>query len=64
MFEGLEARARTRAEAAAARRRLRIAAALAAELPRDVAVDVEGEDVRLLARRLQQRAALDRSCAR
>ncbi len=59
MFERLEARARTRAEAAAARRRLRIAKALAAELPRDIAVVIEGEGVRLLARRLPERAALD-----
>lgn len=59
MFEGLEARARTRAEAASARRRLRIAAALSAELPRDVAVVIEGEGVRLLARRLPLRAAVD-----
>jgi hypothetical protein len=59
MFEKLEARARTRAEAAAARRRLRIAAALAAELPRDIPVVIEGEGVRLLARRLSERTALD-----
>jgi len=59
MFERLESRALARAEAAAARRRVRIAAALAAELPRDVAVVIEGESVRLLARRLPQRAALD-----
>lgn len=59
MFEKLEVRARTRAEAAAARRRLSIAKELAAELPRDVAVVIEGEGVRLLARRLPERAALD-----
>lgn len=59
MFEELEARAHKRAQAQAARRRLRIAAALAAELPRDVAVVIEGEGVRLFARRLPERAALD-----
>jgi hypothetical protein len=59
MFEELEVRARKRAHAEATRRRLRIAAALAAELPRDVAVVIEGEGVRLLARRLRERAAVD-----
>lgn len=59
MFERLEERGRRRAAAAAARRRLRIAAELAAELPYDVAVVIEGEGVRLLARRLNARAALD-----
>jgi hypothetical protein len=59
MFERLEEWARQRAAAAAARRRLRIAAELAAELPRDVAVVIEGDGVRLLARRLDARAALD-----
>ncbi len=59
MFEKLESWARRRAEAAAARRRIRIAAELASELPRDVAVVIEGGGVRLLARRLPERAALD-----
>jgi hypothetical protein len=59
MLEGLEERARRRGAAAAARRRLRIARELAAELPRDVAVVIEGEGVRLLAKRLGDRAALD-----
>jgi hypothetical protein len=38
---------------------MRIAAELADELPRDVAVVIEGEGVRLLARRLRARSALD-----
>jgi hypothetical protein len=59
MFEKIENWARRRARAAAAKRRLRIAAELASELPRDVAVVIEGEGVRLLARRLGERAALD-----
>ncbi|HYG30150.1 MAG TPA: hypothetical protein VD887_08045 [Allosphingosinicella sp.] len=59
MFDRIRDWARRRAQAAAARRRLRIAAELAAELPRDVAVVIEGENVRLLARRLSERAALD-----
>ena len=59
MFEKIEEKASRRAEAAARRRRLRIARELAAELPRDVAVVIEGEGVRLLARRLHERAALD-----
>jgi len=59
MFEKLEEQARHRGEAKAARRRLRIAAELAAELPRDVAVVIEGEGVELLARRLNERSALD-----
>jgi hypothetical protein len=59
MFEKLEDRARRRAEAAASRRRFRIATELASELPRDVAVVIEGESVRLLARRLPERLALD-----
>ena len=59
MFQDLEDRARQRAEAAAARRRLRVAAELASELPRDIAVVIEGEGVRLLARRLPERLALD-----
>jgi hypothetical protein len=59
MFEALKERARRIAAAAAARRRLRIAAELASELPRDVAVVIEGDGVRLLARRLGERAALD-----
>ena len=59
MFERIEERGRRRAEAAVARRRLRIAAELASELPRDVAVVIEGKGVRLLARRLNERSALD-----
>ncbi|HEX8366542.1 MAG TPA: hypothetical protein VF603_14770 [Allosphingosinicella sp.] len=59
MFDRIQDWAQRRARAAAARRRLRIAAELAAELPRDVAVVIEGENVRLLARRLSERAALD-----
>lgn len=59
MFDRIQDWAHRRARAAAARRRLRIAAELASELPRDVAVVIEGENVRLLARRLGERAALD-----
>jgi hypothetical protein len=59
MFEKIEDEARRRAQAAAARRRLRIAAELASELPRDVAVLIEGDGVRLLARRLHERSAVD-----
>lgn len=59
MFEKIQDWAQRRARAAAARRRLRIATELASELPRDVAVVIEGEHVRLLARRLSERAALD-----
>jgi len=59
MFETIEEKARRRARAAADRRRLRIAKELASELPRDVAVVIEGDGVRLLARRLGERAALD-----
>jgi hypothetical protein len=59
MFEKIQDLARRRGEAAAARRRLRIAAELASELPHDVAVLIEGQSVRLLARRLHERSALD-----
>ena len=59
MFERIQDWARRRAHAAAGRRRMRIAAELADELPRDVAVVIEGEGVRLLARRLRARSALD-----
>jgi hypothetical protein len=59
MFERFEKRVRARAEDAAARRRRGIARQLQAELPRDVAVVIEGDGVRLLARRLLERAALD-----
>lgn len=59
MFDRIEEWARRRARAAADRRRLRIATELAAELPRDVAVVIEGDGVRLLARRLGERATLD-----
>ncbi|HEX8655592.1 MAG TPA: hypothetical protein VF693_10260 [Allosphingosinicella sp.] len=59
MFDRIQDWAQRRARAAAARRRLRIATELASELPRDVAVVIEGENVRLLARRLSERAALD-----
>lgn len=59
MLDRIHDWARQRALAAAARRRLRIATELAAELPRDVAVVIEGENVRLLARRLRERAALE-----
>lgn len=59
MFEKIEERARQRAQAAAERRRLRIAAELASELPRDISVVIEGKGVRLLARRLHERAAVD-----
>jgi hypothetical protein len=59
MFDRIQDWAQRRARAAAAQRRLRIATELASELPRDVAVVIEGENVRLLARRLSERAALD-----
>jgi hypothetical protein len=59
MFAKIEDWARRRGEAAAQRRRLRIAAELASELPRDVAVMIEGEGVRLLARRLHARSVVD-----
>jgi len=59
MFERIQNWADRRARAAAARRRVRIATELASELPRDVAVVIEGDNVRLLARRLGERAALD-----
>jgi hypothetical protein len=59
MLDRIQDWAQRRARAAAARRRLRIATELASELPRDVAVVIEGENVRLLARRLGERAALD-----
>ena len=59
MFEKIEEKALRRARAAAVRRRLRIASELASELPYDVAVVIEGDGVRLLARRLNARAALD-----
>ena len=59
MFDRIEDEARRRAEGAARRRRLRLAAELAAELPRDVAVVIEGDGVLLLARNLHARAALD-----
>lgn len=59
MFERILDRARRCADAAAGRMRAGIAAGLAAELPRDVAVDIEGESVRILARGLRARSALD-----
>jgi hypothetical protein len=59
MFQGIQDWAERRARAAATRRRLRLAAELASQLPSDVAVVIEGAHVRLLARRLGERAALD-----
>jgi hypothetical protein len=59
MFDKLQERAERLARAAAKRRRIRIAAELAAGLPRDVAVVIEGPGVSLLAGRLPERAALD-----